>query len=250
MFEISIVLPVFNAKNFVDETIKSVFSQTFSNWELIIVDDCSKDGTYEYLCAKYSDNANVKVFKNDINSGAGKTRNKGLQEASADIIAFLDADDLWLPRKLELQLAHMRLNNSAIVHTSYAFIDENGDSIAGKVIASSKVGLNSYMRNTEIGMSTSLLNRKLIGDFRLDSMRTRQDTKLWLTLLGKGFVSEGIEDVLVLYRIRTGQISGNKLKIAWRTLKLYWTVDALPGYARLINFFYYAFNGVLKRLRK
>jgi teichuronic acid biosynthesis glycosyltransferase TuaG len=250
MFEISIVLPVYNAKSFVDATIDSVLGQTFRNWELIIVDDCSTDGTYEYLCAKYSDNANIKVFKNDINSGAGKTRNKGLQEASADIIAFLDADDVWMPRKLELQLAHMHLNNSAIVHTSYAFIDENGNSIAGKVIASSKVTLNSYMRNTEIGMSTSLLNRKLIGDFRLDTMRTRQDTKLWLTLLDKGFTSEGIEDILVLYRIRSGQISGNKFKIAWRTLKLYWTVDSLPSYARLVNFFYYASNGVLKRLKK
>lgn len=250
MFEISIVLPVYNAKNFVDKTVESVFQQTFSNWELIIVDDCSKDGTYDYLYEKYSNVANVKVFKNEVNSGAGMTRNKGLQEASADIIAFLDADDLWLPRKLELQLAHLRRNNSAIVHTSYAFIDECGNGIAGKVIASSKVDLNSYMRNTEIGMSTSLLNKKIVGDIRLDAMRTRQDTKLWLTLLGKGFTSEGIEDVLVLYRVRAGQISGNKLKIAWRTLKLYWTVDALPRYARLINFFYYAFNGVLKRVQK
>jgi teichuronic acid biosynthesis glycosyltransferase TuaG len=250
MCDISIILPVFNAKGFIDNTISSVLEQTFCNWELIIIDDCSDDRTYEYLCNKYKDVPSIRIFQNEVNSGAGVTRNKGLEKASAKIIAFVDADDVWLPQKLEIQSIHMRQHNSAIVHSSYSFIDEDGKSILGRVTASPKVDLNSYMRNTEIGMSTSLINRELVGDFSFDAMRTRQDTKLWLTLLEKGFISEGISEVLVRYRIRSGQISGNKLEIAWRTLNLYWMVDTLPTYIRLKNFFFYAVNGVLKRLRK
>ncbi|WP_305371096.1 hypothetical protein [Photobacterium leiognathi] len=106
------------------------------------------------------------------------------------------------------------------------------------------------MKNTEIGMSTSLINRNIVGDFRLNPMRTRQDTKLWITLLGKGFIANGLDDDLVLYRIRHGQISGNKFVIAWRTLKLYLSVDSLPLMGRLSNFTHYAFNGIFKRLKK
>lgn len=250
MPKISIILPVYNAKSFIDETIESVINQTYTNWELIVVDDCSPDGTFQYLQSKYGHLPKIKIFTNQVNSGAGVTRNHGLKEALADKIAFLDADDIWLPTKLSIQLAHMTESNSAIIHTSYAFIDEAGNRIAGKMNVSPIVDLISYMRNTEIGMSTSLINRRLVGNIEFNSMRTRQDTKLWLTLLGQGFISEGIDEILVYYRIRTGQISGNKFKIAWRTFKLYWTVDSISWYDRVVNFMYYAFNGVLKRLNK
>ncbi|MGY5796039.1 glycosyltransferase family 2 protein [Rheinheimera faecalis] len=250
MDKVSIVLPVYNAKKFVDETIQSVLNQTYTDWELIIVDDCSPDGTFIYLQDKYKDYSNIKIFKNEVNSGAGVTRNRALKEASAKKIAFLDADDIWLPTKLEKQLGHMALNGSAISHTSYAFIDDAGNRIAGRMSVSHHVDLKSYMRNTEIGMSTSLVDRALVGNIEFNPMRTRQDTKLWLTLLGQGFLSNGIDDVLVYYRVRSGQISGNKFKIAWRTFKLYWTVDSIPWYLRVTNFIYYAFNGVIKRLNK
>ncbi len=250
MESVSIVLPVYNAKGFVVETIQSVIKQTYQNWELIIVDDCSPDGTFQYLLEKYDDFPNVKIFRNEVNSGAGITRNRALKEASAEMIAFLDADDIWLPTKLEKQVSHMSEKNSAITHTSYAFIDEASRRTAGKMSVSRVVNLKSYMRNTEIGMSTSLVDRRIVGNIEFNPMRTRQDTKLWLTLLGQGFMSEGIDEVLVYYRIRGGQISGNKFKIAWRTFKLYWTVDSIPWYLRVTNFVYYAFNGVIKRLNK
>ena len=249
MSKISIIMPVYNSREYVDESISSVINQSFSDWELIIVDDCSTDGTYEYLGQKYLGNQQILILQNEVNSGAGISRNLGLENASGRIIAFLDADDLWVPQKLEKQLAFMQVNNSAIVHTSYSFINELGNKIPGRVDVSKSVNLRSYMRNTEIGMSTSLVNKHIVGEFRLHTMRTRQDTRLWLGLLSEGHIANGLNEDLVLYRVRKGQISGNKVVIAWRTLKVYLSITNVPLSERLLNYCYYAFNGVFKRLK-
>jgi teichuronic acid biosynthesis glycosyltransferase TuaG len=250
MSKVSIILPVYNALSFIDETIMSVLSQTFKEWELIIVDDCSSDGTFDYLKNKYMSFFNIHVLQNPVNSGAGVTRNHGVKMATCSMVAFIDADDLWMPSKLQVQYDLMSKNNYAITHTSYSFVDEKTNKIPGKVSVSDNVTLRSYMRNTEIGMSTSMVNRDITGDLLFHPMRTRQDTRLWLGLLSKGFVSHGIKDELVLYRVRSGQISGNKVVVSWRTLKLFLTVDSISIFERLINFSFYAFNGIYKRLNK
>jgi len=247
---VSIIMPVYNSKKYVKESINSVVSQTYSQWELIIIDDCSKDNTYEFLFAEYSDNKKIKILQNNYNSGAGVTRNKGLENAQGSLIAFLDADDLWLPEKLSKQVTFMNERSCAIVHTSYCFINELGIKIPGRVDVSEVVTLRSYMRNTEIGMSTSLLDKRVVGDFRLGAMRTRQDTFLWLTLLSNGHVATGLNEQLVEYRIRGGQISGNKLVIAYRTLKLYLSIKNVPLIERLVNYCFYAYNAAFKRLIK
>lgn len=247
---ISIIMPVYNSQEFVKDSIESILAQSYKNWELIIVDDYSKDNTFNYLLAEYSGNKKIKLLQNQVNSGAGVTRNLGLDNARGQLIAFLDADDLWLPHKLEKQLAYMQENNSAIVHTSYSFINESGDRIPGRVNVSKSVNLRSYMRNTEIGMSTALVNKDTVGQIRFHSMRTRQDTRLWLGLLSEGNIANGLDEDLVLYRVRKGQISGNKTIIAWRTLKVYLSVTNIPLSERLVNYCHYAFNGVFKRVKK
>jgi teichuronic acid biosynthesis glycosyltransferase TuaG len=246
---ISIITPVYNAESFITDTIDSVLTQTYQDWEYILVDDCSTDNSVELIRTKYADDSRIKVVCSPCNGGAGVARNLGLDNASGDLIAFLDADDLWQPDKLTKQLVFMQKHNSAIVHTSYAFINESGKSMPGRVDVSERVNLRSYMRNTEIGMSTSLINKDIVGDFRLHTMRTRQDTRLWLTLLSEGHEAHGLNEDLVLYRVRKGQISGNKVVIAWRTLKLYLSITNVPLAERLINYCYYAFNGIFKRLK-
>ncbi|MCD9511864.1 glycosyltransferase family 2 protein [Photobacterium phosphoreum] len=246
---ISIILPVYNAKGFIDLTIKSIIDQTYKSWELIIVDDCSSDYTYEYLLERYLDHEQILIVKNDFNSGAGFTRNRGLELSKNKLIAFIDADDLWNERKLEIQIDFMRKYNYPIVHTSYTFIDEFDNKIPGSVVASRMVSLKSYMKNTEIGMSTAIIDRKLVGDFKFSLMRTRQDTNLWLTLLSQGYKSYGIRDSLVKYRVRKGQISGNKFKIAFRTFKVFMAVTSIPIYSRMYYFCFYAVNGIYKRIR-
>lgn len=246
---ISIITPIYNAELFIDKTIDSVISQSFKNWEYILVDDCSTDSSVEFIRLKYANESRIKVICATQNGGAGVARNIGLEHARGHLIAFLDADDIWQPDKLTKQLAFMEKHNSAIVHTSYAFINEIGESIAGRVDVSERVNLRSYMRNTEIGMSTTLINKDIVGEFKLHTMRTRQDTRLWLTLLSAGHEAHGLNEDLVLYRVRKGQISGNKVIIAWRTLKLYLSITNIPLAERVTNYCYYAFNGVFKRLK-
>lgn len=249
MVLISIITPLYNAENFISETIDSVLAQDYIHWEYILIDDCSSDNSVKFIESKYGGDSRIKVLKANVNGGAGVARNIGLEYAAGRFIAFLDADDLWIHNKLSKQLAFMQKNNSAISHTSYAFINEEGRGIPGRVNVSPQVNLHSYMRNTEIGMSTSLINKDIIGEFKLHSMRTRQDTRLWLTLLSSGHVAHGLNEDLVLYRVRKGQISGNKVLIAWRTLKLYLSITNIPLAERLTNYCYYAFNGIFKRLK-
>ena len=248
MLKISIITPVYNARAYIDATVQSVLNQSYENWEYILIDDVSTDGSFEYLKKKYSEHKNITVIQAPTNVGAGLARNIGLENANYDCIAFLDSDDIWDSNKLSSQVQFMTDKNLAIVHTSYSFIDDVGKDIVGKVNVDEVVDLNRYMRTTQIGMSTVLVDRSKTGDFRLDSIRTRQDTKLWISLLSMGNVSHGLNQTLVKYRVRPGQISGNKLIIAWRTFKVYMSVDALPWYVRVFNFLFYAFSGVIKRL--
>lgn len=248
MKNISIIMPTYNSEKFVVESINSIINQTYEQWELIVVDDKSTDNTVKVIKEKFGEYKNIKIVENKINSGAGVTRNVGLEHAKGSMIAFLDSDDVWHYKKLESQMKKMQESDCAIIHTSYAFISETGDKINGKVNVSNIVDLNSYMKNTEIGMSTALINKDKVGSFKFDSMRTRQDTNLWLTLLSKGFTSQGINDELVQYRVRKGQISKNKAVVGYRTLKLYLSVKSISLPKRLLNFFYYTFNGFKKRM--
>lgn len=246
---VSIIMPCYNSGKHINETIESILKQTYEFFELIIVDDCSKDNTVE-LVKGYSD-PRIKLIVSTENGGAGKTRNIALRNASFNFIAFIDADDVWLNNKLQLQMDYL-LNNPDVdvICTGYDFIDESSEQISGKVLPDTRISLNSYMRNTCIGCSTALINKKNKGEFKFSEIRLRQDTHLWISLLIKGYNINGLQDILVQYRIRKNQISGNKVNAAIKTFKLYWSFKELSVPQRIINFLFYAINGVTKRLNK
>ena len=244
---VSIVMPAYNAESFIKASIESVLSQTHTNFELIVVDDCSRDKTVEVV--RTLNDSRVKIVELKENVGTGVARNCGLQATQGQYISFIDADDVWLPQKLELQLKHMQQTKAPISHTSYSFINETGEQISGYVHASPTVDLCQYMRSTEIGLSTAMIDRNQVGGFTFNSMRLRQDTRLWIDLMMRGFCSKGLDQTLVNYRIRNGQISGNKFKSAFRTLKLYMSINELPLNQRLMSFACYISNAVLKRFR-
>lgn len=241
-------MAAYNAERFIADAIASVMAQTYTDWELMIVNDCSKDRTKEVV-STFKDER-VKLIDLQNNSGAGIARNKGLENAKGSFIAFLDADDVWVPEKLEAQLKFMQETNAPICHTSYSFINEEGQTISGYVNASKTVNINQYMQSTEIGLSTAMINKTIVGHFAFNPMRLRQDTRLWIDLLNRNLLAYGLDKTLVKYRIRQGQISGNKFKAAYRTLKLYLSIKELPLYRRLFNFCCYFINGILKRLKK
>ena len=123
---VSIITPMYNSEKFILKTIKSVINQTYSNWELLLIDDRSTDNSIKILEDFKSKYANIKLLQNDTNLGAAKSRNKGILEAKGDYIAFLDADDLWKPNKLDLQIQFMQTHNCDVSFSSYEQIDENG----------------------------------------------------------------------------------------------------------------------------
>lgn len=244
---VSIIIPMFNSKPYVFEAIESVINQSFPNWELILVDDCSKDDAPDIVKNKYGSDARIKLIQNPANVGAGISRNVGLQNARGRFVAFLDSDDVWLPSKLEKQLEHMRLHDAAIAHTSYSYINERGEEQTGGVKASPVVNLVHNMKCTEIGTSTAMVDTAKVGKIRFSPIRNRQDFLLWVALLGQGINSYGLSDSLVRYRVRKGQVSGNKLKMLYKTFGVYLSVDFIPVYLRVWYFCCYFMNAMAKR---
>ena len=245
---VSIIVPCYNAETFLGATLEAVIAQTFTDWECVVVDDASRDGSAAVLAQYAARDPRIRPVFQPVNGGAAAARNAGLGVIRGRYLAFLDADDYWLPEKLAKQVAYMREKGAPIVHTSYRFIDKKGAFLPGGVRASNRVDLRTYMRNTEIGMSTSLLDRGQVGEFSFRDIRLCQDTHLWLVLLRRGLVSLGMAETLVHYRVREGQISGSKVAMAKQVYALYREIGEVGVATQLFSFASYAFNGFRKRL--
>ncbi|CDS95259.1 glycosyltransferase family 2 protein [Vibrio coralliirubri] len=241
-------MPTFNVASFVSETIDSVMKQTYLDWELIIVDDCSSDDTPQVLEEYRQLDKRIIVKLMDVNGGAGVSRNEALKLATGRFFAFLDADDLWVDDKLELQVQHMLANNAAISHTSYSHIDSLGMPIEGGVSVSKRVDLIAHLKSTEIGTSTSMIDTNLVLEkIEFSSIRARQDLKLWIYLLSLGYDSVGLDSPLVKYRVRPNSVSSNKFKMLIVTFFVYWSVSALNPYQRVSCYCHYVINAIKKR---
>lgn len=243
---ISIITPTYNSFAYIEDTILSIREQSYTNWELILVDDCSKDQTISIL-ERYSKlDERIKYFSNKINSGAGITRNLGLSKISGSFLCFLDSDDLWEKNKLKIQLEFMIKNNYPISFTTYELINEQGIPLNKAFHAIDEIDYEGYMKNTIIGMSTSMINLEIIGDIRFKNIRTRQDMMLWLTLFKKGFKAYGIKENLGKYRVREDSISSNKIRAAKQVWKIYNNENI--GLFKVVYFFmFYIINSIRKR---
>lgn len=249
--KVSIIMPTFNIASLVSETINSVLSQTYTNWELLIIDDYSSDGTPLILKEFEQSESRIKVVYSKKNYGAGVSRNIGLEIAQGRFIAFLDSDDIWQKDKLSKQVAHMLLNNAAISHTSFSFIGEDGEQRAGYVKASESVDLLHHLKFTEIGTSTAIIDTQLVKEkFSFSEIRARQDLKLWIELLSLGYISKGLNLPLVKYRVRAESVSSNKIKMILITFDIYMKLRILPLKVRLICYFSYINNALAKRKNK
>lgn len=246
--KVSIIMPTYNVGDIVLETIDSVLKQTYTNWELIIIDDASDDNTPQILECIAKTDSRIKLVLSKTNGGAGVSRNLGLDNMSGRFIAFLDSDDIWERTKLEKQIEHMTSLRAPISHTSFTFINEAGEERFGKVQASKVVDLEHNLKHTEIGTSTAMVDLDLVhGGVRFSNIRARQDLKLWIDLLGRGYVSYGIDLPLVKYRVRSGSVSSNKFKMLWVTLKVYMGIKELSFAKRLVCYHSYVLNAIRKR---
>lgn len=244
---ISIVTPNYNCAKFIAQTINSVLAQTYTNWEMLIVDDCSTDGSYEIALDYAKKDSRIKVFRNEKNSGAAVSRNRAIKESKGEYLAFLDSDDLWKPEKLKTQLVFMQKNNCSFSFTEYEHIDENGNPLHKRARVIKKFGYKKYLFHCWTGCLTVMfkqdVNHKIYGP----NVKNNNDYALFLEVLKDGRKAFGIKETFAFYRIHTGSISRNKFK----KIKPYITV--LNKYNHIPKIFCYFFlftNQLIKKVWK
>lgn len=245
---VSIITPTYNSEKYIKETINSVLSQTYQNWEMIIVDDCSTDNTVRIIEEEMEKNSRIRFIQLQENQGAAVARNTAINYANGRYIAFLDSDDLWEMNKLEVQVSFMNMNNIPFSYTSYKIINENGEETGKVVNVPEKIDYNQLLKNTIIGCLTVMLDINKFGRVQMPNMRTRQDTALWLSILKQGYIAYGIQQPLAKYRKKSGSISSNKLKMAKQNWKLYREIENLSLVKSIWCFLNYAYNGIKKNL--
>ncbi len=243
---ISIITPTYNCGKFISETIKSVQLQTYQNWEMIIVDDCSKDDTEEIVLGFIKNDKRIKYHKLKNNSGAAVARTTAMELAKGSYMAFLDSDDIWTEDKLEKQLSFMKKNNYAFTCTSYEQIDEEGNSLNRIVNPVEKCSYNRLLLDCPVGNSTVMYDVKKMGKFKVPNIRKRNDDALWLQMLKKENYIYGFNSVLMKYRIRKNSISSNKLKVIKYHWILYREIEHLSIIRSIFHIFYWCMIKVLK----
>ena len=222
---ISIIMPTYNCAKFIKETIQSVINQTYENWELVIVDDCSNDNTEE-IVASFNDKR-IKYHKLEKNSGAAVARTTAMKMATGNYMAFLDSDDLWKKDKLEKQLDFMKKNNYNFTCTAYEQIDEEENKLNKVIKTKKKANYNRILLDCPVGNSTVMYNVDNLGKFEVPNIRKRNDDALWLQILKKEKFIYGMPDVLMEYRIRNNSISSNKLSLIKYHWQLYREIEHL-----------------------
>jgi teichuronic acid biosynthesis glycosyltransferase TuaG len=247
---VSIITPAYNCSSYILETYNCLSSQTHSNWEWIVTDDCSSDDTIVILESISEKDSRVRVFKNSENSGAAESRNKSIVNSSGDFIAFLDSDDLWLPNKLETQLNFMDKYNVDFSFTAYSIVDAAGTK-TGKVVDTHLEQPITYIdllkKKATLGCSTVMLRKNSFDDLTMPLIRTGQDYALWLKLLRKHSMAYPIPQVLSSYRILPNSISRNKVKKAMRQWQIYREIEKLSFISSMIYFSFYAYRAVFRK---
>lgn len=248
---VSIIVPVYNAGAYIEETVNSVRAQTCTCWELILVDDHSKDDTLSVI-KKYLDvirDERIRLIAKKTNEGAAAARNTGIDAAKGRYIAFLDADDLWMPDKLEKELAFMKEKQAAFVFTAYEFGDENARGTGKVVHVPKELTYQKALSRTVIFTTTVLFDSRKTGrDLIKMPMVKSEDTATWWKVLKSGLTAYGLDEVLAIYRRPAASLSSNKLEAVRRIWNLYRREEKLSLPYSCYNLFFWAVRATLRRL--
>ncbi|WP_214805573.1 MULTISPECIES: glycosyltransferase family 2 protein [unclassified Exiguobacterium] len=248
MNKVSIITPVYNCEKYLTRTIESVQKQTYENWEMILIDDCSTDTSKEIIRKFEIFDERIKYIKNQQNSGAALSRNKGIEVARGDFIAFLDSDDVWDPYKLEKQLNFMIKNKYDFSSTAYNKINENNEIILDKISVQNEMDYKNLLKYN-CGNSTVMYNAKNIGKFFIPNIRKRNDYLMWLTIIKKTKKIYGLNEVLASHRIRSGSISQNKLSLIKYHWIVYRTYEKLSIFKTIGLIHYWIIKGLKNKKR-
>lgn len=218
---VSIITPTYNSEKFIAQTIRSVQAQTYVNWELLIVDDCSTDQTEALVKAFIKDDRRVTFHKLSKNSGAGVARNLAVEMAGGRFIAFLDSDDLWKPEKLEKQIRFMAEQQLPFTFTFYDCMDEAGNPLHKRIEAPRTLRYYQLFFCNFVGNLTGIYDTAFFGRIPISSLRKRQDWMVWLTALQKIRKVKPVPESLAFYRIRDNSISASKMGLLEHNFAVY-----------------------------
>lgn len=247
--EVSIVVPVYNAAAYLEQTVEMVRRQTFSDWELLLVDDGSSDASVRIAEELAKADERIRLFVQKQNGGAAKARNAGIREAAGRYLAFLDADDIWQPQKLERELAFLKEKQAAFVCTSYEFGDEEGNGTGKVVHVPPVLTYRKALSRTVIFTTTVLLDlEKLPGELvRMPDVKS-EDTATWWQILRAGYAAYGLDENLAVYRRPRQSLSSNKVEAIRRIWYLYRKQEKLPLVPSIWYFCFWAVRATLRRV--
>ena len=208
---VSIVMPSYMTEEYIAKSIQSVLDQTYTNWELIIVDDCSPDRTDDAVAPFLAD-SRIRYLKNEKNSGAAVSRNRALREASGRWVAFLDSDDLWKPEKLEKQIRFMEENGYSFSYTNYCEIDLQGKETGVHMTGPKRVTRRGMFRYCWPGCLTVMFDREKLGELQIADIKKNNDYAMWLKLCRRADCWLLDEELALYRRGRTGSISTNSIR--------------------------------------
>ncbi|MDH2363809.1 glycosyltransferase family 2 protein [Priestia megaterium] len=236
---VSIVTPMFNSEKYIKDAINSVISQEYKNWEMIIIDDGSKDKSQEIVRKFILKDNRIKLFIQEQNSGVVAARNKGISQAQGRYLAFLDSDDMWHPKKLSMQVELMNREDVAFCFSSYEIMRDNGQ-LSGKIIKVPKtVNYHQLLRGNIIGCLTVLIDQQKISSIKMPNIR-HEDYATWLSILNTyNLTAYGLNKPLAYYRRAENSLSSNKLKTirwSWNIFKKHLNMGNLESSYRIAIF--------------
>lgn len=238
-------MAAYNAEKTIVEAIDSVLQQTYSNFELLVINDCSKDGTEALIDKFVRQDSRVRLINNAQNMGVSYTRKHGLDEARGEWIAILDSDDMWLPEKLEKQIKLQKETQAKLLYTGSAFIDAEGKSLAWCLSVPLEIGYKQLLKQNILSNSSALVRKELYKSYYAIDDAMHEDFAIWLQILRSGVKAYGVNEPLLIYRLDARSKSGNKIKAA----VMNWNTYRYIGLNLVTAFYYecwYTINGLLK----
>lgn len=244
---ISVIMPARNSERFIETAINSVINQTYTNWELLVINDNSSDHTADIVKQFVNTDSRVVLFENEQCFGVAMTRIKGIQNAKGQYIAFLDSDDQWICTKLSTQIEFLKKTGSKFVFSGSSYMDANGDIFNWVFNVPCEVRYKDLLKQNVISNSSVVIEKKLVEKFYISSSKIHEDYAVWLNILKTGITAYGINEPLIVYRLTSNSKSNNKFISSIMNWKTYRYVG-IPFYKALFYQFCYAVNGIKKYL--
>ncbi len=241
--KVSIIMPAYNCEKYIEEAVASVREQSYPEWELLIINDASKDRTSEVAVKLAKEDDRIRYLENEANLGVAGTRMRGVQMAEGSWIAFLDSDDCWTEDKLEKQMRVIQKEkDAAIVFTGSAFMNEQGERSSYILHVPEQVSYKRLLKQNIISCSSVLVKKELVLKYGMPEGDLHEDFALWLQILRNGGNAFGIDEPLLIYRVSVGSKSGNKLHAAQMQMRVYRFVGLKKWKAMYYMMWYTALN--------